>query len=68
MHRNKLTVCSIALSAVLVAGCASRSPEPPPSAELCPKPAPLPAWVIEAANGPSSTELLDKIIEPYGTP
>ena len=54
------------LSAVLlvaVAGCASR-----PSAPLlshCPKPADLPAWVVEAANRPSLTLTLDRIITPY---
>lgn len=40
-----------------VAGCASVSSAPP----VCPKPTPLPAWVIEAANGPSLGDQLRSI-------
>lgn len=63
MQSKRLISSSVALLLALVAGCASKSPAPPP---VCPKPAQLPAWVIEAANGPSLTERLERIIEPYG--
>lgn len=62
MWKKKLTAWSVVSLLVLVAGCASKSPAP----LVCPPPAPLPAWVIEAANGPSLTQRLDRIIEPYG--
>lgn len=61
MNKKKRTACAVALSGALVAGCGSKLPVQP----ACPTPPPLPAWVIEAANGPSLTQDLDKIISPY---
>jgi hypothetical protein len=62
VNKKKRTACAVALTGALVAGCGSKLPVQP----ACPTPPPLPAWVIEAANGPSLTPDLDKIISPYG--
>lgn len=63
MHLRKL----IMMSVLSLSGCTSKQPAPP-DLSLCPKPEPLPAWVVEASKAPSLTESLGRIISTTPEP
>lgn len=54
----------VTLSSVLLLGLAGCQSQPAAPVPECPRPAPLPAWVIKASEQ-SSTPLLDQLISPY---